>query len=386
MALNPTPQDKRGIVLRGDTGFLSTDPTGSGGSEPEPPTGSQQVTVTGSGFGLEPNVVFYRTFKEGVDGQTVQEQPPEGEVGAISEWTAAPQMTYGTVAGKKCLLGFDNGTKLANQILFPATSASDDDAIQSFNWYVEESVPVGSLFPGNNTNGLNEFPSDSGSKSIWFVGDDGGNSTDALPDIAIPQHGGGGAHYVWGNSINYRIYPFGGGGPNEHDFWDWDGWNTFNQIQRADPNDPQNTVYEQVHYFTSELSGGQKPTKTYEYSRTEYAAFAGNYTGPDSDCHYRIIRINSYSNRSDVNPELTQLAYGTMYLASSSPQGTENYRQMVFLGDAATLGDCGKRKPKIADSWSDTSVTVSVTSEEAAEFTHVLVYKADKSVSSEPIA
>lgn len=329
--------------------------------------GTESVTITGSGFGVAPNVVLYRTL-DGTPGDTVTTSAPTGEIGAFS----AATMKYASDGAQ----GFDSSTQ--RSLEFTAATS-----FQRYRIATSLKVPSGKYAPGRDNTGLETWSSDSGWKPVWAMLNAGSNSNQAEADLCIPTHIGNGAHALSGNTVQtgerFWDYETSSAKPSHH--WSWDAWNTYQLICDVGA-DPITTAVNQVGYFTSEnVSGSVKTTGTrsYAWNFPGYRDPAPTDLIDAANARIGVVRYNSFARTSNADSSLTQALYRDLYIAAESSDGAGDYRQACFLGNASTFATCTRIKMKVASAWSNTSVTIAVSSAERLIYTHAFVQKADGS-------
>lgn len=366
---------------------LTLYPNSTGGLSTWPGAVANEVTITGSGFGLAPNVVCLR-YLDGTAGQTVSLAPKSGEIGTFS----AADMKFSASGGAD---GFDGGVQRT-------LSYVHSSLFRRFRLCYSTMVPDGYYPPTKDTDPPT-VPSASeetwGSGSSWKIawvmrGGNGGGDPES-PDLCIPSHIGSNGIFstLGGNKIDgATTRMFTSSTSSQH--WKWDDWNTFDTIFDADVSDPIGTPVTQRWYMTSAQTGGTlpsgKPTGTKSYSESKIgfkwkprsAADLALYGPPtEEDSYFDRFQINTYASQPSVAGVTTVLnRFRDLYIAIESADGVEDWRQMAFLGNASTLEACTKRKPKKASAWSDTSVTIPVSLAERAIYTHAFVQKANGDV------
>lgn len=305
-------------------------------------SGGTQATVSGSGFGAAPNVVLWRTFREGVAGQQIQAAPPSGEVGTLG--LINPEDKYAEFGGRLVYQGFDGATQAGIEFVAPQT-------FSRFRHSMAIAVPDGSNMPGNNGYGPRTFPTDSGWKAAWAMKDGDGYVRDiGKCDLCIPSHTGGGFFVAGGNSVGLDFTRFIDNGTQAD--WRWNALNTFDFVCIPDLNNPR-TVTGRLEARTTDAVG------TTAVVRTDISPYEGTDTSiNDTNCFYDRVRYNSYAqNDSGANP--AQTYYTSLYLAVESTPGANDFRQCAFNGNAAVFANCTELYAIRADSWTDTEVTVS---------------------------
>src|SRR5690606_18007101 len=128
------------------------------------------VVVTGSGFGPAPNIVGFRTFLEGAEGERVLASPPAGAIGVLAPNPTYGLPFYGTMNGRPVMFMFD-GVLESNRpaiLKFPNT--------RRMRLYIKLGVPEGRYFPGGYdvqfpgklpSPAPRTFPNDSSAKFVW---------------------------------------------------------------------------------------------------------------------------------------------------------------------------------------------------------------------------
>lgn len=366
---------------------LTLYPNSTGGLSTWPGAVANEVTITGSGFGLAPNVVCLR-YLDGTAGQTVSLAPKVGEVGTLGYAT----MKFSASGGAD---GFDGGVQRT-------LSYVHNEQFRRFRLCYSTMVPAGYCPPTKDAEppvtpsaALETWGSASSWKISWVMRGDNGGSDVESPDLCIPSHIGSNGIFstLGGNKIDgATTRMFTALTAAQH--WSWGDWNTFDTLFDADVADPMGTAVTQRWYMTSAQTGGAlpsgKPTGTKAYSENKIgfawkprsAANLALYGEPtEADSFFDRVQFNTYASQPSVPGEAAVLnRFRDIYIAIESADGVEDWRQMAFLGNASTLEACTKRKPKKASAWSDTSVTIPVSLAERAIYSHAFVQKANGDV------
>lgn len=295
-----------------------------------------QVTVTGSGFGLAPNVVLWRDFSEGSAGDDIALAPPSGQAGTFE----STSMKYVDFGGRTVAEGFSGGVK---QFLTYVYGSS----FTRFRNFVSLAVPDTGFFPGSNAVGVRAFPTDSGMKAAWLMLSDNGNNTGVgEADIVLPTHTGSGRIRAQGNSVDPDFFRFKDGG---EDFWAWNEFNGFGFVCPADINNPKTVSTTLELFMTSSKMGTNTKSKT-------IAAFTGTDASvTDANAGYDRVKYNAYALDAGGS---AQIYYSDVYLAIESSPGANDFVQCAFLGDASVYTNCTELRPVKASSWTDTEITI----------------------------
>lgn len=295
------------------------------------------ATVTGTGFGVAPNVVLFRTFNEGTSGDLIQAAAPLGEVGAFTSMSADAR--YVEFGGRKAFSGFFGGSK--QEIWF-----ENGSEYQRFRSTATLCVTDTGFMPGQDGQGLRTYPIDSGWKPVWHMKDaDGSIGTNGKSDIVLPTHTGSGLFNAAGNSVSPASFRFQDPGES---FWEWNDYNTFSFAQRPDVTNPKTVDGFNALFMTSAADGTNQKTRT-------YPSFMGNDANvTDANAGYNLIKFNPFA-RSDGQ---SQCYISDLYLSVESTPGAEDFWQCAMVGDNAAFADCTILRPIVATSWSDTSVTI----------------------------
>lgn len=294
------------------------------------------ITITGSGFGAAPNVVMWRNFDSETVGQTISAAPAAGEVGTF--FTAEMQCV--SLGNRKAGAAFTAGQKKILEFL----AASK---FTRFRHHVALAVPDGSSFPADVDPGPRTLPPGSNLKATWIMdghrGDLAGSS-----DICLPTYNGQSQFDSGGNTINYSgTFRFAN---NTDDFWAWNEFNSFGWVQEADITNPKTAPAPLTLFMTSSKMGTNVRTKT------DYPAFrSADKALTDANVGYDRVKYNSWLRESEGN---AQVYYSDPYLALESSPGANDFVQCAFLGNAPVFSDCTQIRPVVADSWTDTEITI----------------------------
>lgn len=311
------------------------------------PPGGQHV-ITGSGFGAAPNVVLWRTFEEGTDGQPVSISPPSGEIGDLVDEGSAETMQYVTYKGRKAATGRNNGNHAKLQYIHGSKYTR-------FRDHIALCVPDSGYMPGSQGYGFRTYPTDSGWKPVWHMLSGDGNATGTgESDCCFPTHTGNGFFTATGNSITWDFFRFIHPSDAGTGVWSWDEFNGFSWMQEADIANPHSVNGLGEMYTTSPEGGTVVKTKT----RSAFAETGVEDTITDANAGYDRVKYNALSRDSGGQ---AQAYYSDMYLAVESSPGANDFRQCLFVGDNATFANCGQLRPVVADSWSDTEISFSRT-------------------------
>lgn len=178
---------------------------------------SQEIIVTGKGFGEGPKVVLFENFER---GNTYSDMLK----GKGSGW-----------ADKLVLLKEDSGN-YAHRAKNPATDRMAQISVDFGNNYTEAfisfsvKVPDGTYFP--DAKALRTFSGSSSWKFAWLMSDSDGYSSRSKFDMCLPTHTGGGIFSLAGNDGNMGRLEKGGV------WWDWDDYNhmtSYIKVSRFNP-------------------------------------------------------------------------------------------------------------------------------------------------------
>lgn len=303
-------------------------------------SGGNLVTVFGSGFGPAPNVVLLRTMREGSNGATVQAAPPEGEVGTLG---LISDQQYVEWNGEAVYRGNDElGNNEGMEFVAP-------QKFKRFRLHTAIAVPDEGWMPGSIDIGFRSFPEDAGWKAVWIMDGNIGDKQ-GFADMAAPTHLLSGNFNITGNSCQPNYVPFMGtavGGKGSR--WDWDRFVGFHIAQDSDLANPKT-----VNAPTPLESGVTFSGGTISQSETG-PAFAGGDDGvTDANAEYDRVRYQPLARSADGN---AQAYFRDFYLAIESSPDAGDWRQALFLGDAAAFSDCTVLRPKLYSSWSDSQIT-----------------------------
>lgn len=165
---------------------------------------SQEIIVTGKGFGEGPKVVLFENFESGNRYSDMLKGKGNG-------W-----------ADKLVLLQEDSGN-FAHRAKDPATERMAQIAVDFGKDYTEAfvsfsvKVPDGTTFPDAKT--PRAFSGSSSWKFTWLMSDSNGYSSRTKFDICLPTHTGGGIFMLAGNDGNLNRLEKG------LVWWDWDNYN-----------------------------------------------------------------------------------------------------------------------------------------------------------------
>lgn len=345
---------------------------------------SVQVVVTGTGFGVAPNVVVYRTG-DGEVGEAMPSTASSGEIGdAVFSGYGAP--TYTTLPDGRTAYAVHprTGASIARTAQFDFANA------RRFRIFYNVAIPPDAVFPGgknaSNTDGdMNhgEFSAQSGLKVAWMMYDSDSSSTANEADICVWQHSGGGAIRWWGNSTNFGMMS-----PVGSAIFAWNGeLNGADYWQDCDATNSTTNNSVQQHRWTSSLINGTKTTGTLTVSTSQpsFKSTSDAVQNGEFDS-YGVLKMCPYSLPLNFDPSKTQVVWRDLYLATESADQADDWRQCVWLCNASTIEASTRRKAVIADSWSDTGVTVTVSVDDQAWATHVIVEDASGNETAEAIA
>lgn len=306
------------------------------------------LSITGSGFGVAPNVILYRTMREATFDPAVA---PAGEVGVMSGSNRQAQFD-----GRGAFAGHDPATGGKASVEFVAASQ-----FRKFRHYVNISVPDGKAMPGSDGT-ARTFATSSDWKPVWAMLGGSGNSTSDSPDFAIPSHVGDANFAATGNSINLGTFRWISYDPSK---WSWNAFNGFGLILNADDADPVGTPADQALHLTSAAANTAFTTKS-------VPGYQGNATVTNATAFYDRIKYSGYANNTPLNN--AQAYYCDAYLAVESSPGAEDFKQAVALGNASTIAACTHLQMKKADSWTDSQIDLSIDDYEANNFSHYFVF------------
>ena len=150
------------------------------------------ITVSGSNFGIGPNVVFFTDFEQGSAGETILTGTAGAEVGAINLVAGTAAYTDSTsISGQNSFQTPMNDKWGAVQVVLPDNVT---DIYVSYWTY----MPAGDQWPGEGDN-----PDEAINwKIVWVLGKDiNGNPSTAIDDKVIPTVLG----YDTGTNISYMV-------------------------------------------------------------------------------------------------------------------------------------------------------------------------------------
>lgn len=332
---------------------------------------SVQVVVTGTGFGLAPNVVVYRTG-DGEVGEAMPSTAPPGEIGnAVFSAYGAP--TYAQLP---------NG--ITGYAVHPRVGASNARMAQfefpqsrKFKAFYNVAIPPDAVFPGgknaSNTDGdmtHGQFSAQSGLKVAWFMYDSNSSSTANEADLCVWQHSGGGAIRWWGNSTNFGMMS-----PAGASIFAWNGeLNGATYWQDCDDSDSTANNSVQQHRWTSQEINATKTTGTITVTTNQpsFKSNSGIVVNGQYDS-YGMLKMCPYSSPLNFDPTKTQVIWRDLYVAVPSASDANDWRQCVYLTNASTIEAATRMKAVVATSWSDEAVTVTVSAFDQSWATHVIV-------------
>lgn len=353
----------------------------------EAPTDPEvQVTVVGSGFGAAPNVVVYRVAN-GAVGESIPAVAPSGQVGeaTLSAYYGAP--TVIELADGVLAYGMHprTGANAVRSVSFSFNQA------RRFRVFFNAAVPSDAVMPGSkSTTGTNgdrahgEFSDDSGLKIAWMLNKTVAGYSGA--DACLWTHPGKGRIFYEGNATAPTKDLFSiTEGPA---MFAWNGQlNGSEYIQECDATSPTTGNSFQRVRWTSPAIAGFKTTGTIERTRTR-PSFQNSGLGTVEDGvgdFYDTLALAPYSQPLAFEPTKTQIAMTDIYVSAESADQQPDWRQCVWLCNASTIAASTRRKPVIADSWTDTSVTVTVSVDDQSWATHVIVEDASGNETAEAI-
>lgn len=341
------------------------------------------IEIAGSGFGLTPNVVFYRKF-QGEAGTPVPVAPEDGEIGVIN-FNNNGAAYFGDIengASGFALHVQDGGIRGGGT--GDRGFSYDMPQHRRFRHTYWVGVPVGSVYPGSNSHTTDgpqqlehgQFPLDSGCKVSWRQHSPGANADNTRADVCIYTHIGNGTHAVAGNATVPMSTVFGG--TIAASIYQFGKPNVIDYAQDCDPeNSAINNSFQQFR-ITNDLLNTTKPSGT-RTSVSNKASFAGtglvSHGSGDSYSHNVFGGLN---RKLSINPAATQMIISNVYDAVESSDGVPDWRQCLWACNAATIADSTKRVALYAPEWEWSDALVRFPRHRVPGWaTHLIIEKAD---------
>lgn len=284
------------------------------------------VTVSGSGFGLPPNIVLYRDWSRDSTGAM---SLINNMVGSNFQLDQGIVPNVATAFGRNGVCNREGGTNAATNNR-RTTFFTMLPAFKNFRIGNDMAVPAGRTFAGSATTAT--LPSDSAIKWVWLF--DGAPDPANKADVVMPSWTSVNFGFL-GNSCPYNV-----GGTSTFDFNDW---NYFQGSQVAGVSPFVNNGVE-TFTVTNSIIGTQTNTKT------DVPSFGA---GADT-AQYDRIYITAWDIGMNVDLCLHLMSY--IYLATSND---DNCNQRVELMNNATYASATKVRLIPYKSWTDTQIVFS---------------------------
>ena len=303
---------------------------------------SNQITISGSGFGVGPDILIADRFESVQLGQQMSVTADHG-----GDWLGAPvsfnDYPYTTeFKGVRCVKHYHNSDRYGMAKVFPVPSS---DRFISY----KVATPDGNTFPGAAVE--RTFPTQATVKinwlsdSLWNPSGPGGKS-----DLIVFSHAGSGWLLAGGNSRENISINAG---------WQWDEWNQISCLHKSDEANPEGLAG--VWDFTSTNSAG-----THTNGRnTAFQAFEGSHEAGSLSFN----RSNTLAWSGGGDHSNSQLYYAKHYEAIGVNAGC---RVALFNNADYFLSTDTDIIPH--DSWSDTEIKITPTTQELAGKTHYAVF------------
>lgn len=294
---------------------------------------ASQITISGSGFGNGPQVVFFDDFEGGTLRQTIMTGPGSAVVGAWAS-SGRPATTYyastSSVSGQLAFqASFHDNYYSYMRVAFPSIQT---DVFMSYWFY---------LPPGDNAPGEGNVAEGVNWKVVWLLGNLGAEMTHD-DDQVIPcmnAREGIWADRTYQSSANdspYHPYLYTGGGMTfEKGVWK----NIKYYIHGA-------TDTTGVYKFFSGESGGLN-----QVLNTINVQTLDPDNDPDANYGYEGVHVNGYG-RTTINCHPT---FDDVYVAVGA------YAQArIEIGNASTYTASTRLAMSTPNTWSDTRITATV--------------------------
>lgn len=330
---------------------------------------SEQITITGTGFGSGPNVILFDSFSGGNAGEVINHTAPE-----IGEWAGDNLLGSGSVAGpeyyeyngrnwmttRKLSEVLNNNTINLTGLRFLTSSDFSE-----FRFCYRQVLPTGFKFPGTSTpNTTNN--NDSNWKMNWFGNSSAGNAAGAAggePDIILPTNGSAGDVWVSGNNINPR-------------------WYDYNESRWRGAYVGRSATEEDLFMYY------QKPETT-ELGTDGVMEFGNSNASSGFGRKYSDQATIFQGQQGTVNPRVFDMFLFNGWMGNAGALGYENVmplmtdaylavgpnsRACIVVSNASTLSASTEFAVIPPDSWSDTEVTATKKAHESSlDFNHLIL-------------
>lgn len=253
--------------------------------------GYYNVQLTGSGFGVGPDIAVFDDFNNQVEGQAVNLNTALiGHWSPSSSYSGTPRIVSSGFGKAFQVHDFNTSSIGQIEVQFPQKQSN---VFFSYSVY----VPDGRYFAGSSAD--NTFPDVSSWKFTWVSDGANGISSTTSYNVCVPTHAGKGSFLIAGNSVNY-------GYPSVANSWSWHTKNFFTYGIKPDPNQPQ--TLPGLLYF--QMTGKQgaplqwtktdKPiyplTNTTSFDRVKFPGWFGNGDQSNFDAVYDDIYVATGPN------------------------------------------------------------------------------------------
>jgi hypothetical protein len=355
--------DLSGAVLQ------SSSPIIDGGSYSTARPAIAEYSITGPDIGDEPNVVLYRDYSRGEDGEDFIVTPRSGEVGTWNNSGASSnnQAIYKTNAdGFPCLLQRD--PRKPQQMPLNLTSSEQGE----FRLSRCISVLNDSAFAGAGE--LATEPDTSALKDLWIQYENASGAEPTEADLCVFTAVLSGIK-IQGNASR----PFGSANTVMLlDWFDFDEWNNCSYYSKNGSPVATVDVGVQQSMFTSKKTGATKSTGTKITDTTNISHGVGSSVDP-AKATFSYLASQSYFTIAD-GEKVTCMAYRSDYWAHG-----ENSFQCLFFANAETIEESTFLCAVKASSWvnnGDGTHTVKATPSAwlRSVSTHMIVLKANNTI------
>lgn len=360
-----------GTINLSTAAIQSASPKIDGGAYSQLRPEIKSYSITGADIGDAPNVVLYRDYSRGEDGQNFILTPRAGEVGTWVNTGVSSnnQAIYKANAdGFPCLLQRD--PKKSNQMPLNITSTDQGE------FRLSRCVSVLSDCGFAGTGQLATAPSGSVLKDFWIQYQNGSGSVISEADLCVFTSIGSGIK-IQGNSSQ----PFGSSDAVAlMDWFDFNDWNNCTYYSKNGAPDATVNAGIQQSMFTSKKTGATKSTGT-KITNTNNISHGSGSTVDPAKATFSYLASQSYFTISDAQ-KVACMAYRSDYWAHGA-----NSFQCLFFSNAATIEAATFLCAVKADSWvnnGDGTHTVTVTPSAwiRSKATHFIVLKSNNTIQS----
>ena len=312
------------LILLPSLGFAASI-TGVSGT----PADGNSLTISGSGFGSGPTVLVFDDFEDGTSGVRMD------GTATVGTWTGSggigsrdyPKVTnVESASGSLAINAIEGDTWGAWDQFYKNTSDFTEVFVSYYAW-----VPVGYYYP--YATATEDFGSGSSFKALWLTY----NGSTTEDDLIAITKGSGWNFSVSGNDWASSITPVYLG----QEWWSWTQPNRLTTwIKAGSPaSAATGTVYTQ-------LIGA---------SRSDQTTTSKQIFDTDGTANLAWNRIVIPGNFEIKSGYADAMLYDDIYIATGA-----NAAARVELGNAADYATCTKLAIATVDSWSDTSISVTV--------------------------